>query len=165
MVMKSAAFLDMARREALSALGPVTPESRLRSSMVQLYFGDSRQHYELWLRHRDGLVELGLHFEGERDDSRARIAHVAERMPALLEGLGPEVEVEEWTERWTRVHETLPLRQLTEDYARELGTRLARYVEVLEPLVAGLPPMAARPATVGARGRWEGRGRRRGPHP
>jgi hypothetical protein len=160
MVLKSAQFLELARREALAALAAMAPESRLRSSMVQLYFGDSRQHYELWLRHRDGLVELGLHFEGEREDSRARIAHVAECMPLLLEGLGPEVEVEEWTERWTRVHETLPLRALTEDYARELGARLARYVDVLEPLVAGLPPMAARPPAPAGRGRWQRRARR-----
>jgi hypothetical protein len=123
--------------------------------MLQLYFGDPRQHYELWLRLRDGLVELGLHFEGEREDSLARIAAVAEQMPLVIDGLGPDVEVEEWTERWTRVHETKALHALDEAYAVELGRRLARYVEVLQPIVSPLPPMMVRPARNPGAGRWE----------
>jgi hypothetical protein len=124
--------------------------------MLQLYFGDPRQHYELWLRPQVGLVELGLHFEGEREDSLARIAAVAEAMPLVAPRLGPQVEVEEWTERWTRVHETLPLPPLDEASAVAMGRRLALYVEVLEPVVAGLPPMAPRPLPE-QRGpsRWE----------
>ena len=166
MALKSAAFLQMARDAALEAVGQPAPQARLRSSMVQLYFDDPRQHYELWLRQRDGLVEMGLHFEGEREDSLARIAAVAEAMPLVLDGLGPDAEVEEWTERWTRVHETKALGALDEAYAVSLGRRLARYVEVLQPIVAPLAPMAARPARpAGGSGRWEhrrgrGRGRR-----
>jgi hypothetical protein len=156
MPMKTHDFLEAARRAALASLDGAAPESRVRSSMVQLYFGDPRQHYELWLRLRDRLVEIGLHFEGEREDSLARIAQVADSMPLVMEGLGPQVEVEEWTERWTRVHETVPLRVLDEAYAAELGHRLARYVKVLQPIVAGLPPMTPRSTTRG-RGRWEGR--------
>jgi hypothetical protein len=134
--------------------------------MFQLYFGDPRQHYELWLRPQAGLVEIGLHFEGEREDSLARIAAVAEAMPLVAPRLGPQVEVEEWTERWTRVHETLPLPPLDEASAAGLGRRLALYVEVLEPVVAGLPPMAPRPPR-GQRGpsRWERARSRRAARP
>jgi hypothetical protein len=159
-LLKTADFLNMALSEAFASLSEQRPQSRVRSSMLQLYFEDPRQHYELWLRKRDGLVELGLHFEGEREDSLARVAAVSEAMPLVLGGLGPEVEAEEWTERWTRVHETRPLMPLTEEYAAELGSRLARYVEVLQPIVEGLPPMAPRPAVGSGQGRW-GRGRAR----
>jgi hypothetical protein len=155
MPLKTRPFLDLAKDAALEALGSLRPEARVRSSMVQLFFDEPRQHYELWLRLRDGLVELGLHFEGEREDSLARIAVVADAMPLVLDGLGPEVEVEEWTERWTRVHETGPLLPLEEGYARDLGRRLAAYVETLQPIVGALGPMAPAPPRAAGRGRWE----------
>ncbi len=157
MPLKNRAFLELAKDTAMAALPEPLPNARVRGSMVQLYFADSRQHYELWLRSQAGLVELGLHFEGEREDSLARIAVVADAMPEVAARLGPGVEVEEWTERWTRVHETLPLRALDEAFARELGGRMAEFVTALEPVVAGLAPMAPAQARAAGRGRWEGR--------
>ena len=164
MPLKSRAFLETVRDCALGDLAPVAPTARVRGSMLQLHFGDPRQHYELWLRGPAGLIELGLHFEGEHDDSLARIAVVAGAMPEIAARLGPEVDIEEWTERWTRVHEVRPLLALDEDFARELGLRLAEFVRVLEPVVGAMPPMAARPASAG-RGRWEAKRRPRGAAP
>lgn len=143
--MKNREFLELVRDVALGALSAELPECRLRSSLLQIYFGDPRQHYEVWVRPRTGLIELGLHFEGEREDNLGRIAAVADSMPAVVAGLGPDVEVEEWTERWTRVHETVAARELTDDLAVELGRRLSSYIEVLEPVVGPLGPMRPAP--------------------
>jgi hypothetical protein len=152
--MKTREFLELVLSAALGAVGGEAPQVRRRGSLVQLSFGDFAQHYEVWVRPRAGLVELGLHFEGERDDNYGRIAVLAARMPEIAAALGPAVEAEEWTERWTRLHETLPAAALTEDLAIEAGLRIARFVEVLEPIVRPLGPVrpAARPVT-----------RRRGP--
>jgi hypothetical protein len=118
----------------------------------------------VWLRPQAGLIELGLHFEGEKEDNLGRIAAVADAMPAVAAGLGPDVEVEEWTERWTRVHETIRLGQLAEDFAVEVGRRLARYIEVLEPIVSSLGPMAPGPPREPGRGRRQRSGLRRSPN-
>ncbi len=152
--------MELAKEAALASLAGDPPQVRLRASMLQLFFEDSRQHYELWLRTQVRLVEMGLHFEGVRDDNLRRIAAVAEAMPLVAGELGPDVEVEEWTESWTRVHETVPLRALDEAFASQLGLRLARYIEVLEPIVRPLgsllPPVPRKDG-----GRWRNRGRRR----
>ena len=161
MPMKNREFLQLVRDVALEALSDELPDCRLRSSLLQLYFGDPRQHYEVWVRSQAGLMELGLHFEGEKEDNLRRIAVVAEAMPMVVGQLGTAVEVEEWTERWTRVHETIPLGELTEDFAVEVGRRLARYIEVLEPIVSPLGPMRPpAPHEQADSRRW--RGRRRG---
>ncbi len=160
MALRSRRFLELVTEAATADLGGETPELRQRASMAQLYFGDRNQHYEVWLRPAAGLVELGLHFEGPQEENRRRVAVVAEAMPLVSPALGPAVEVEEWTESWTRVHETLPLLPLDERFAAALGARLALYVSVLEPVVRPLGPMPAPPRHEHTgRSRWRGRRR------
>jgi hypothetical protein len=156
--LKNRDFLELVRLRATERL-VLTPEYRLRGSLIQLYYDAPEQHYEVWLRPQAGLVELGLHFEGEREDNHRRLAAVAEAMPLVVAALGDGVDIEEWTERWTRVHETLPLRALDEAFTREVGDRLARYAEVLQPLVAPLGPIRAAPRGVSPRGRYPRRRR------
>ncbi|MCI0890136.1 MAG: hypothetical protein J4O04_04945, partial [Chloroflexi bacterium] len=51
--------------------------------------------------------------------------------------LGQNVELEEWTKSWTRLHETLHMdADLNEALAADVARRLARYIEVLEPILA-----------------------------
>jgi hypothetical protein len=147
--MKTREFLELVVAAALGAAGEEPPEVRRRGSLVQLSFGDFAQHYEVWVRPRAALIELGLHFEGLREDNYDRIASLMGRMPEIAEALGPAVEAEEWTERWTRVHQTLPASALSEDLAIEAGLRIARFIEVLEPLLRPLGPV--RPATTASR--------------
>jgi hypothetical protein len=153
-------FLELALAAALARVGRPDAEGRVRASLLNLHFGEPRQHYEIWLRRPAGLVEIGLHFEGNREDNLARLAAVVEAMPEVLSALGPGVEVEEWTESWTRVHETWPLGQLDEATAAAAGERLAAYVQALEPIVAPYGAMA--PAERGQpKGRRRPRRRRK----
>ncbi len=164
MALKSRPFLESAAR-VLAERIENRAQVRVRPSMLQVWFDDPRQHYEIWLRPNAGLIELGLHFEGVREDNLRRIAAVADAMPLVLGALGPAVEVEEWTESWTRVHESVPLLPLDEAFALELGNRLAAYVEALEPIVRPLGPMlAAEPRAAASRRRW-GAGRSRARRP
>lgn len=163
MPLKSRQFLELVVDTAVSVLSD-KPNVRVRASLAQLYFEAPDQHYEVWLRRNAGLLELGLHFEGPREENLARLAAVADAMPAIVEGLGADLEIEEWTETWTRLHEVRPLVTLDEAFAREVGDRLAAYVTTLEPVIRPLGPMP-RPERGERTGRWHGRrgGRRRGP--
>jgi hypothetical protein len=158
--LKNRPFLELVREAAFASLEGEKPTAQVRGSMLQVYFGEFPQHYEVWLRGQVGLVELGLHFESEREESYRRLAVVAEAMPEIAARLGPAVDVEEWTERWARVHETVPLKTLDETFARHLGERLAEFIRVLEPVVAPLGPIAPvqrRPAGERFRGRRRAR--------
>jgi len=118
---------------------------RVRSSLLQVYFGEPAVHYEVWVQRKTGTIEVGLHFEGEREENYRWAETLASRAPEILGELGPSVELEEWTQRWTRLHESRPFgggdgwkpsRDLSEELAEQIGERLARFIQVLEPIVA-----------------------------
>ena len=46
------------------------------SSLVKLHYQRPTVHYEVWLRRRQKQVELGLHFEGDRDSTWQQVAVV-----------------------------------------------------------------------------------------
>ena len=125
------------------ALPPKLPEElrehhwRVRWSLLQVYFDRSTVHYEIWVQRKARRIELGLHFEAEQDENQRWAQTLAGHALEIQAQLGPSVELEEWTRSWTRLHETLSLEgDLTEDLADELAERLARFITVLEPIVA-----------------------------
>ncbi|MCH7999510.1 MAG: hypothetical protein IIA91_08535 [Chloroflexi bacterium] len=94
---------------------------------------------------------------------------MAARMPEVQARLGPEVELEEWTQSWTRIHQTVPYDPLSEPLAEEVARRLAETITVLQPMVeaerANVPAEleALAPAKrSGGRRRFQRRGRPRG---
>ena len=103
--------------------------------LIKVHFGDSSAHYEVHIQHRHRQVELGLHFEGAAQDNTRHLEHLQTRIADIKEQLGPDVEAEQWTRNWTRVHETIPLPQLDEDFLMELTSRFSQYIRVLEPMV------------------------------
>ena len=110
---------------------------RVRWSLLQVYFERPTVHYEVWVQRKARRIEVGLHFEGEREESQRWAQALAPRALEIQAQLGPSVELEEWTRSWTRLHETLPLAgDLTDELAQELAQRLARFIEVLEPILA-----------------------------
>lgn len=125
------------------ALPPALPEAlrehcwRVRWSLLQVYFERPTVHYEVWVQRRAARIEIGLHFEGEREESYRWAEALAPRALEIQAQLGPSVELEEWTRSWTRLHETRPLvGDLSAELAREVALRLAQFIEVLEPILA-----------------------------
>ena len=109
---------------------------RVRWSLLQVYFEKPAVHYEVWVQRKARRIELGLHFECERDESYRWAEVLAPRAIEIQAQLGQNVELEEWTKSWTRLHETLHLESdLSEALAADVAQRLARYIEVLEPIL------------------------------
>ena len=121
-----------------------THDWRVGPSMLQVYFGSPTVHYELSVHRKARCLEVGLHFEGERDENYRWAKRLAARSLEVQAKLGPEVEMEEWTRRWTRLHESRPIggeewrpsQDLTAELVEEMADRLARFIEVLEPILA-----------------------------
>lgn len=131
-------FLLRVRDLAEARLSPGAPrfQGRLRVSLIQLYRDDPRLHYEVWIQRKAGRIEVGLHFEGERETSYRWAEALGRRVLELQAELGPSVELEEWTRSWIRLHRTLPLRTLDDALAEEVAEVLASFIRVMEPILA-----------------------------
>jgi hypothetical protein len=125
-------------RDAVLAAGPVGDAAylwRQRFSYLQFYRRDPRVHYEIWPQKRTGRIEIGLHFEGPREFSYAWAEVMARHAGEIMAVLGPDVELEEWTPAWARLHRSVPFDALTPDLAREAAAQIVRFMRALEPLV------------------------------
>jgi hypothetical protein len=109
--------------------------ARIRFVWLQLHYWTPKVHYEVWLTRKTGRIEIGLHFEGEREFSYRWAEVMAGRMPEIQARLGPLMELEEWTPSWTRIHQTIPYDPLSAPLADEVARRLAETVTVLQPIV------------------------------
>jgi hypothetical protein len=142
-------------------------QTRVRFTLLQVYFDHPSLHYEVWPQKKTGRIEIGLHFEGEGETNYRWAAVLAERMPQVQATLGPAMELEEWTPVWTRLHHTLPMGALDEAEASEAAQRLAALIQTMEPILEECRPLlgqapapSLRPAP---RGRpWHARRRRLG---
>jgi len=113
------------------------------SSRLQVHFGDPSVHYQVAVHRKSRSLEVGLHFEGERAENERWLRLLSDRSDEIRRKLGPSVEFEQWTRKWTRLHETRvlsgddwsPKRDLTPRLAEETATRVMRFVRVLQPLI------------------------------
>ena len=143
-------------------------EASIRFVWLQLHYWSPKVHYEVWLTRKTERIEIGLHFEGEREFSYRWAEVMASRMPEVQARLGPQVELEEWTASWTRIHQTIPYDPLSEPLAGEVARRLAETISVLQPIAleerANVPAEleALAPARRTGGRRFHRRGRRRG---
>lgn len=146
---------------------------RQRFSYVQFYRRDPRVHYEVWPQKKRGRIEIGLHFEGPREFSYAWAAVMAQHADDIMASLGPEVELEEWTPAWTRLHRVVPFEVLSQELARDAAGHVLRFMEALDPILesawddvlaraAGAPDEAGRPGRGRPRRRYQGRTASRG---
>ncbi len=159
--MRVADFMPLVQERALALLpdGLRDCTSRIRSVWLQIHYHTPKAHYEVWLARKTGRIEIGLHFEGAHDFSYRWAELIAPYMPEIQARLGPQVELEEWTASWTRLHQTLPYDPLSEPLGGEVACRLAETITVLQPIVErereNVPPEleAAREASraVGSR--------------
>jgi hypothetical protein len=110
--------------------------ARVLYATLQAHYGNPRLHYEVWLVRKTGRIEIGLHIEADHETSRAWAMRLARHADDLRAALGPEVELEDWTASWCRLHETLPLDPLTDALCDEVAARLAALVQATQPLLA-----------------------------
>jgi len=105
------------------------------ASLVKLHYGDPSVHYEVWVQRRTGNIEIGLHFEGAPERNSFYLEALIQQARHIVSALGPEVEPEQWTASWTRIHWPLPVAELDETLLLKVSERLASLMRVLEPMV------------------------------
>lgn len=136
--MKTREFLeslpDLLRQQLPPELGGFHL-ARSAGTLMKLYYDHPTVHYEVWVQRRKGQVELGLHLEGDQDANARYLSYLSGRADDIREALGEDVEIGAWDKGWARVHESLPLEPLTDDFMVEVSFRLSAMIRVLEPLV------------------------------
>jgi len=137
-------------------------EVRQTMNLLKLSYGDNyRVHYEVWINTEKGYVELGLHFEDGPVSTERLLRHFDVHILELKHELGPQAELERWTQSWGHLYELHPVEPLTAAFVARLAGRLTAYVTLLQPLLdeayeLGLVPQTPHPSTFHERfrGRW-----------
>jgi hypothetical protein len=165
--MRVAEFMDRLQGATLALLPPDLRDSctaRVRFVWFQVHFHSPKVHYEVWLTRKTERIEIGLHFEGPQEFSYAWAERFAEHMAEVQAQCGPQLELEEWTASWARLHETIPYDPPTPALADEIASRLARLITVCQPIVEAERENVAEPAEepkkISARRRWHRKGTR-----
>ena len=130
-------FLALVHDRVVAALGTRLDgrDMRRRFGYLQYYRGAPAIHYEVWVQRKTARMEIGLHFEGERERNYAAAEILAMRAPDVIAAVGPEYELEEWTERWTRLHRSFEAPTLTPDLAGEAAAQVLALIRGMEPIL------------------------------
>ncbi|MBM3926237.1 MAG: hypothetical protein FJ320_09705 [SAR202 cluster bacterium] len=94
-------------------------------------------HAQKAARHK--LVEVGLHLEDQPPVNKHYLAHLSDHASALRDTC-PTLEAEQWTDSWTRLHQSLTLTTLNEDLLMEVANATSRMITTLEPMVRRITP-------------------------
>ena len=131
------AFLALVHDGMTSRLGPDLDgmQWRQRFGYLQYWRGTPAVHYEVWVQRKTQRLEIGLHFEGEREANYAAAELIALRAGDVQAAVGPEYELEEWTERWTRLHRAFPAPALTPALADEAADRAVTLMRGMDPIL------------------------------
>jgi hypothetical protein len=108
---------------------------RQRFGYLQYYRATPAIHYEIWVQRKTQRLEIGLHFEGERDANYAAAEALALRAPDVQARIGPEYELEEWTSQWTRLHRSFPAPALTSALADDAADHAVALIRGMEPIL------------------------------
>jgi hypothetical protein len=108
---------------------------RQRFGYVQYYRGSPAVHYEVWVQRKTARLEVGLHFEGDRDANYAAAELLAIRSADVLAAVGPAYELEEWTQQWTRLHRSSAAPSLTPELAAEAAEQVVLLMRGMEPIL------------------------------
>lgn len=103
------------------------------SSQAKAWYGNRDLHYEIWVRHRARVVEVGLHFEADELTNARLLGAFRAHATKVKRALGPDAPIEEWDKGWARVWEPFSLGD--EDVAERVRSRFVDYVRVLEPML------------------------------
>lgn len=151
-------FADVVDRLRSNLPGELQPfRHNQNASLLKVYYGNERVHYEVWTNSHTRTIEVGLHFEDGPISTAAYLAHFDSHIVELKHLLGPQVELERWTSSWGHLYELLPLTALDAHVASYTADRLAAMIGVLQPLVlaAGIEAERSALSTESeARGPW-----------
>ena len=131
-------FLDLVAQHTRSELPPRYRKFHAwkRYTLIQLYYTKRSIHYEVWIRGGNiHALEIGLHCEADAATNRALLETLDARLFEIQDALGVQVEAEQWTQSWTRVHELMPYAQLDETTARDCAKKMANMITVIQPLL------------------------------
>lgn len=135
-------FLHLVAEDARSLLPAKRRgfQARTRFTLIQLYYSRRTIHYEVWVRGKERLLEIGLHFEADKATNARLLDYFSARAFEIKDTLGDQVDIEQWTSTWTRIHLLTPYQRLDPETAAAAAKRLAEMIETLQPMLdAALP--------------------------
>jgi hypothetical protein len=136
-VLAPAEFFGGLRKGVKARLpGPLRSFSsaRGRGRLMKVHFGHPEFHFEAWHHTGDGRLEIGLHFEGSRDENQEAFDFFRAHMLEIKAQL-PRAELEPWDRGWSRLYETLPAAQLDEGVLDGAIDCMSGYIVTLQPLL------------------------------
>lgn len=150
-------FLNLVAQEARAELPPRLGAFRTwkRYTLIQLFYKQRKVHYEVWVRGKERMLEIGLHCEADNATNTALLSLLDAHIFEIKDALGDQIEAEQWTRTWTRVHQLMPYEKLDRPTARTVGKRLAAMINVIEPMLAerSKPLSPVRPRATRAKSR------------
>lgn len=108
---------------------------RAGHAQAKAWYGNTDLHYEIWVRGRLRVVELGLHFESDALTNARLLAAFRARAKEVKRGLGADARVEEWDKGWARIWEPISLELHDAELGERVRSRLVDYVRTLEPML------------------------------
>lgn len=126
-------LVDKTRKQLPRKLKNFEPRSFF--AVVKLSYKNPRLHYEVWVRGKERLIEMGLHFEADQETNAALLAYFEARAIEIHAELGPRIEIEQWTNSWSRVHQVIPYTELNVALVDQLAKQLAQMIAVLQPML------------------------------
>ena len=108
---------------------------RAYSSQAQAWFGNPSLHYEVWVRARLRVVEVGLHFEADELTNARLLAAFRARAKEVKRALGADARIEDWDKGWSRVWEPISLTLPDGEIERRVHERVRDYMSGLEPML------------------------------
>ncbi len=131
-------FLDLVAQETRAQLPARFRKFQTwkRYTLIQLYYTRRSIHYEVWVRGNEvHALEIGLHCEADAATNRALLEKLDAHLFEIKDALGDQIEAEQWTNTWTRVHELMPYEELDEATARACAIKMADMIEVIQPMI------------------------------
>jgi len=127
------AIVNQTRKQLPRKLKDCEPRSFF--TIVKLSYANPKLHYEVWVRGQERLIEVGLHFEADKATNDALREYFEARAFEIHAKLGARVEVEQWTNSWSRVHEVVPYTTLDAELVESIAKKLAKMITVLQPML------------------------------
>lgn len=131
-------FLELVAQETRAQLPPRLRKFHTwkRYTLIQLFYTKRSIHYEVWVRGNPvHALEIGLHCEADAATNSALLEKLDARLFEIKAALGDQIEAEQWTRNWTRLHELVPYEKLDDATARVSAKKLATMIALLQPML------------------------------